>query len=600
MLPKQSNTNMASNKIQLEDKLVGEVSGEFVIPSYQRGYRWEPKQVRILLEDIRYSDGKPYCLQPVVVRKRDDGKYELIDGQQRLTTIYLLLKYIKEKFKTGIDIKYSLSYDIREGSAEFLKNMSEEHADDYIDFRFMYDAYKTIDEWFMGLKEEGIDPSAAADTLWLYFNKKLNQGFGSSTGTGGNVRFIWYEVQNVEDKDAISLFTRLNIGRIPLTNAELVKALFLCRKEDNVEAEKWQQEIALQWDTIERELHDEDFWNFLTRERSDNYSSRIDLIFHFMVPEDERTQDPYSTFYYFNTKKDLQEYWKEVLKYYYRLKEWYKKSNLYHKIGYLVASGHMTMDEIVAATTYPVELRKSEIEQMLDKQIKESINFKVPYGELRYDTAKGYASISRLLLLFNVVSVMNKEGTRFPFKVYNTKEWSLEHIHPQHPEEMKNDRKLWREWVENHLISIQDLNEESDESKRKKEALLGDMNTFLTIPEASLTAEMFNTLSSRIVSALSYEGSVDLTHSLSNMALLDKSQNSALSNSVFDVKRRQIIDLDRRGEYIPYCTRMVFLKYYTEHADEKQMIYWSEDDRRAYLVAMNRELKPYLANQIEL
>lgn len=600
MLPKQSNTNMASNKIQLEDKLVGEVSGEFVIPSYQRGYRWEPKQVRILLEDIRYSDGKPYCLQPVVVRKRDDGKYELIDGQQRLTTIYLLLKYIKEKFKTGIDIKYSLSYDIREGSAEFLKNMSEEHADDYIDFRFMYDAYKTIDEWFMGLKEEGIDPSAAADTLWLYFNKKLNQGFGSSTGTGGNVRFIWYEVQNVEDKDAISLFTRLNIGRIPLTNAELVKALFLCRKEDNVEAEKWQQEIALQWDTIERELHDEDFWNFLTRERSDNYSSRIDLIFHFMVPEDERTQDPYSTFYYFNTKKDLQEYWKEVLKYYYRLKEWYKKSNLYHKIGYLVASGHMTMDEIVAATTYPVELRKSEIEQMLDKQIKESINFKVPYGELRYDTAKGYASISRLLLLFNVVSVMNKEGARFPFKVYNTKEWSLEHIHPQHPEEMKNDRKLWREWVENHLISIQDLNEESDESKRKKEALLGDMNTFLTIPEASLTAEMFNTLSSRIVSALSYEGSVDLTHSLSNMALLDKSQNSALSNSVFDVKRRQIIDLDRRGEYIPYCTRMVFLKYYTEHADEKQMIYWSEDDRRAYLVAMNRELKPYLANQIEL
>ena len=591
---------MTSNKIQLEDKLVGEVSGEFVIPSYQRGYRWEPKQVRTLLEDIRYSDGKPYCLQPVVVRKRDDGKYELIDGQQRLTTIYLLLKYIKEKFKTGIDIKYSLSYDIREGSAEFLKNMSEEHADDYIDFRFMYDAYKTIDEWFMGLKEEGIDPSAAADSLWLYFNKKLNQGFGSSTGTGGNVRFIWYEVQNVEDKDAISLFTRLNIGRIPLTNAELVKALFLCRKEDNVEAEKWQQEIALQWDTIERELHDEDFWNFLTRERSDNYSSRIDLIFHFMVPEDERTQDPYSTFYYFNTKKDLQEYWKEVLKYYYRLKEWYKKSNLYHKIGYLVASGHMTMDEVVAATTYPVELRKSEIEQMLDKQIKESINFKVPYGELRYDTAKGYASISRLLLLFNVVSVMNKEGTRFPFKVYNTKEWSLEHIHPQHPEEMKNDRKLWREWVENHLISIQDLNEESDESKRKKEALLGDMNTFLTIPEASLTAEMFNTLSSRIVSALSYEGSVDLTHSLSNMALLDKSQNSALSNSVFDVKRRQIIDLDRRGEYIPYCTRMVFLKYYTEHADEKQMIYWSEDDRRAYIVAMNRELKHYLAEQIEL
>ena len=358
--------------------------------------------------------------------------------------------------------------------------------------------------------------------------------------------------------------------------------------------------MKLEFDTIERELHDEDFWNVLTRESSERYSSRIDLIFNFMVPKDMRSQDPYSTFYYFNTKNDLQEYWKEVLKYYYRLKEWYKKPNYYHKIGYLVASGHMTMDEIVEATTYPVALRKSAIEKMLDEQIKESINFKTSYSELRYDTPKGYASISRLLLLFNVVSVMNKEGTRFPFKVYNTKEWSLEHIHPQHPEEMKNDRKLWCEWVRNHMDSIQDLNDVSDESKRHKEALLDDMNTFLSTPEASLTAEMFNSLSSRIVSALSYDGSVDLTHSLSNMALLDKSQNSALSNSVFDVKRRQIIDLDRRGEYIPYCTRMVFLKYYTEHADEKQMIYWSEDDRRAYIVAMNRELKPYLAEQIEL
>ncbi len=587
-----------TDKITLEDKLVGEVEGEFIIPSYQRGYRWESKQVKTLLEDIRYSDGKPYCLQPVVVRRRVDNKYELIDGQQRLTTIYILLKYIKDKFKSGINIKYSISYDIREGSAEFLNNMSEEHADDYIDFRFMYDAYLTIDEWFMGLKEEGIDPSTAADTLWLYFNKKLNKGFSSNTGIGGNVRFIWYEVQNVEDKDAISLFTRLNIGRIPLTNAELVKALFLCRKEDNRHAERWQQEIALQWDTIERELHDEDFWNFLTRENSEHYSSRIDLIFNFMVPIEERSQDPYSTFYYFSTKENLQDYWKEVLKYYYRLKEWYKKPNLYHKIGYLVASGHKTMDEIVTATTYPVELRKSEIEQMLDKEIKESIDFN--YSDLRYDTPKGYNGISRLLLLFNVVSVMNKKGTRFPFKVYNTQEWSLEHIHPQHPDEMKYDRKLWCEWVRRHIASVQDLNEESVEDKEFKKSLLEDMDTFMNTPEINLTAPLFSELALKVVSALSDNGSEDLTHSLSNMALLEKGHNSALSNAVFDVKRRQIIELDRSGEYIPYCTRMVFLKYYIEHADEKQMIYWSENDRKAYIAAMNSELNQYLAHPIEL
>ena len=76
-----------TKEITLEDKLVGEIEGEFIIPSYQRGYRWERKQVETLLNDIMDNGDKPYCLQPVVVRKRDDGKFELIDGQQRLTTI---------------------------------------------------------------------------------------------------------------------------------------------------------------------------------------------------------------------------------------------------------------------------------------------------------------------------------------------------------------------------------------------------------------------------------------------------------------------------------------------------------------------------------
>ena len=59
------------------------------------------------------------------------------------------------------------------------------------------------------------------------------------------------------------IITRLNIGRIPLTNAELVKALFLCQT-DQVTKSK-QMEISLQWDTIERELHDDDLWYFLTK-----------------------------------------------------------------------------------------------------------------------------------------------------------------------------------------------------------------------------------------------------------------------------------------------------------------------------------------------
>ena len=89
----------------------------YFIPSYQRGYRWEKRQIQDLLEDLYNfacdkdkTDGSFYCLQPIVVKKCDEVTkvsndlqseldnnewYEVIDGQQRLTSLYLLLKYLK-------------------------------------------------------------------------------------------------------------------------------------------------------------------------------------------------------------------------------------------------------------------------------------------------------------------------------------------------------------------------------------------------------------------------------------------------------------------------------------------------------------------------
>ena len=77
------------NNIILETKFVADISGSFYIPSYQRGYRWSETEVVRLLDDIYQNGKKNYCLQPVVVRKKED-QYELIDGQQRLTTLYLI------------------------------------------------------------------------------------------------------------------------------------------------------------------------------------------------------------------------------------------------------------------------------------------------------------------------------------------------------------------------------------------------------------------------------------------------------------------------------------------------------------------------------
>ena len=114
---------MPEENIQLGEKLVGEIEGEYYVPSYQRGYRWDETQVCQLLNDITENGDKAYCLQPLVVRKKVNGAFELIDGQQRLTTIYILMKYIKDMYKPRLKLNYKLTYETREGSSAFLSNI---------------------------------------------------------------------------------------------------------------------------------------------------------------------------------------------------------------------------------------------------------------------------------------------------------------------------------------------------------------------------------------------------------------------------------------------------------------------------------------------
>lgn len=128
------------NNIILETKFVADIRGSFYIPSYQRGYRWSETEVVRLLDDIYQNGKKNYCLQPVVVRKKED-QYELIDGQQRLTTLYLIYKYMKNVNPFFNEPAFTLSYQTRDQSEEFLKTLDMTKQDDNIDFWFISKAY---------------------------------------------------------------------------------------------------------------------------------------------------------------------------------------------------------------------------------------------------------------------------------------------------------------------------------------------------------------------------------------------------------------------------------------------------------------------------
>ena len=135
---------MAENKIEL--KSVNELLGmKFFIPSYQRGYRWTEQQVKDLLNDvnefIQNKNSDFYSLQPLVVKKRWPEKaleeikgktsieeienyinkceWEVIDGQQRLTTIYIILKYL------GFEKSYGIDYQTRGKFGSFLDTIKD-------------------------------------------------------------------------------------------------------------------------------------------------------------------------------------------------------------------------------------------------------------------------------------------------------------------------------------------------------------------------------------------------------------------------------------------------------------------------------------------
>lgn len=586
------------NYVILEAKPIKDIRGKFYIPAYQRGYRWERTQVKTLLNDLYQcmeanGQKKDYCLQPVVVQKKGAQKkgelqYDLIDGQQRLTTIYILLRYAHQNFETdyahqdfetdyahqNFEPKFSFKYETREKTQAFLENMDPQLAQTNIDFFHIYQAYTTIKDWL-----EETFPADTDSHLYKLCNYVKEK-----------VKVIWYEVG--AEADPIALFTRLNIGKIQLTNAELIRALFLSDTPNGMENRR-KYEMAIQWDDIEKQLRDDDgaFWAFITRKRAEDYPTRIDILFDLMCHKQDAEKDPLFTFFKMEERlkhADRDSVWQEVINGFLQLKEWYKDNVYYHKIGYLIASGSNTMADLFDEARGK---RKSEFKDRLDELIAESItwrtNDKDSYWDLDYH--KDYNRICRILLLFNVQSIISYcVRQRFPFNEYNNEKWSIEHIHAQNSEGLKTV-ELQLEWLEWHLPSLKAIHRDEPDNE-----LVRDVEKAIDGIRQSgrFIRSDFDDIFRRVVNDLSDTTDTDYINTLPNLALLSCGHNTCLSNSTFDVKRNLIIKMDKSGEFIPYCTKMTFLKYY-ENSSDVQVHFWGQKDREAYLQAIQHVIAPY-------
>ncbi len=569
--------------INLTEKPIAELLGmNFLIPSYQRGYRWTKQQVQDLLDDINSFTPLPisnsndktwYCLQPIVVKECDEETkkrnnlsgvwYEVIDGQQRLTTIFLIIHYANEMWVGKQKIsEFNLKYETRDKSFEFLKNQKIDDLknsavinNSNIDFHHISNAYDTIHKWVLNYKNK----------FKVEFD---NNNFQSKFKSDSKV--IWYEVAS--DKDSIEIFTRINMGKIPLTNAELIKALFLNSsnfKDFNGETIRLKQlEIASEWDRIEYALQNDELWYFINNSENE-LPTRIDYIFQLMesIEGAQNSKDKNSTFRFFaekfktKSKDEIDVNWKEIKRIFQTIEEWFYDRELYHKIGYLIATNTNIKDLLKDVKNK----KKHEFKIFIDSEIQKKVN--IDLANLEYKNG----SVRNILLLHNIQTMLNfkKETSRFPFNRFKDKKigWDIEHIHAIATEvKVKKEEQI--NWLKLNYIAT---DADDDVNKKIKDILQNEA-----------PVEEFDEIINYVL------GEED--NNIKNLCLLDSGTNRSYKNDSFKEKRRKIIENEKNGVFIPICTKNVFMKYYSKELKDLEV--WNETDRGSYFTDIDNIIFP--------
>lgn len=582
---------MAENKIEL--KSVSELlEMKFFIPSYQRGYRWTDLQIENLLNDIlefsKGVDGDFYCLQPLVVKeqKKDllaeikqansiedeenllKGKWTVIDGQQRLTTIYLILKALENEKCPSIEYERDSYIQVCNSSDEIKK--------DNIEIYHLTSAKHFIDRWIHIEKradeeKKWINPKNIEIDTKKFCNKILEQ-----------TKFIFYNVGDVSEEQEHDIFNNLNSGKIALTNAELIKALFLNKagKEDIAHREVEQRLLADEFDQIERTLRQDKFWYFLAG-NTPQPSSCVNLLFDLMLESSVqngkyRTDEPFRTFFYFNdlingnesedSYKESKIIWEKVRKVFHIMEGWFNDSVMYNLIGYhRAANGGKTLCEIYKK--FCEEKSKNEFKEWLVDECKNHIDYPDGFMQLRYDENKD--KVFNLLLLFNIATLNGRpqEAVKFSYANFHKYNWDVEHISPQNPKNDDDLKKVVEKFKDNDYLKIliDALNKEEKDTKIIEEE------------------------------RAKYFAAGDDLMGIQNLTLLSAHDNRGIGNKFFFEKRQKLQEYYQQGSFIPACSMNVFMKFYSDNPE--QMAFWDKKDRESYKNKIEQTITKFFGNE---
>lgn len=549
---------------------------DFSIPWYQRGYRWKKEQIMALLEDVhsfhKSEDGDFYCLQPLVVNKHDKGgeeKWNLVDGQQRLTTIHLTLRILGCE---GLKLSYERD--------DLIKGLDIKQRDpDYNSPEAFYltTAVITIRKWFEKL---GVEDTAR-------FVECLQN----------DVKFIWHNIGKENDRVAEhDYFRNLNSGKIELTTSELIKGLFLGSPDNGVVGrDTWQHIVSEEFNEMEQWLRNPEVWYFLSGgeplqstcidllfnlladcqklpfsrfdlKRGDSVNSHEEkraffLISHMLNGDTRIRQTPNEVF------EQARKCWKLVREIFLLLQSWYSDCDNYNLIGFIRSSVKTGQSLCNIVDWYYGSKSKTDFKGKLFQKafdipgvdVQEAIDCKTKLvgingSDDEFLDSKEDPRTRAFLLLVNIIPLLletnTDQKTRFPFAVFHQLSWDVEHIVPRHRRD------------------IQEAFAKLPEDQRGRYP--DDLRRLL---EGNRPFDENNEIYRRYF--------LDTPDCLENYTLLSDHVNRGIGDQFFSEKRRLVRDYYRGGHYVPPSSLEVFMKFDTDQPEE--MLFWSDSDRKAYI-----------------
>jgi hypothetical protein len=459
---------------------------KYNIPEYQRGYKWSRSNVKALLDDlwkfhkaIMESSNKDqfYCLQNItLVEKKGNKMYNVVDGQQRLTTLVILLSYLD---KASL-VKDKLKYSVRDETHNFIQN--EIITKKIWSTDISPDKAKRKDQYYI---------SAVADEITIWFKEKEEEKNVFCETILEHTKFI----VNLLEDDEERIFSNLNGGKVELDGADLLRAILMTRSakekfgisgnssldpEDN-RVNEYRVRLGMELDEMNRWWGQPEVSTYFTqllpifvlkvaKPKFDLKKNPINILYMLYYEAKRKDIDKFdsSLFSFFEYGKDSNgnlgddnwEMYAEIRKLHNVMQDWFDDQIVYHYLGYLFFRFKDQKAKECAIIFHDIYNKlwhneKSKLE--FRKKLKSLIIFRLlsPYQnkdnpeqlsqnklldvfkdavtDIKKNWFDDNENIYHVLILKDIIYAVGKKAEKLPVVCFKPNAEDREHIRPQTP-----------------------------------------------------------------------------------------------------------------------------------------------------------------------